>query len=44
MLSVHGLLVHGTKNENMAVADPGFPKGGMGPLGEVWTSDMGTFQ
>ena len=23
--------------------DPGFPVGGVHPLGEVWTSDMGIF-
>ena len=26
------------------MADPGFPVGGVDPLGEVWTSDVGTFQ
>ena len=26
-----------------SVADPGFPMGGMHPLGGAWTSDVGTF-
>ena len=27
----------------IAVADPGFPVGGCGPIGGAWTSDMGAF-
>ena len=27
----------------MAVADPGFPIGGHGPVGGVWTPDVGIF-
>ena len=27
----------------MSVEDPGFPMGGVDPLGGVWTSDVGAF-
>ena len=37
MLKTHETLWH-------AVADPGFPIGGVHPLGGVWTSDVGTFR
>ena len=28
---------------NKPVADPGFPMGGCGPIGGVWSPDMGAF-
>ena len=29
--------------KSLPVADPGFPIGGMHPLGGAWTSNVGTF-